>query len=144
MKYLLAIFALSYVLVPFAKAGDLQSDLITNEKALWAAYAKKDTEAFKKHLAQDVVNIEGGSAPLAGLDAYLKTVSASNCELRSIEMQDVKMLRLSEDIAALSFTATPDMVCDGKQQGRKLAVSSIWQQQNGKWLNRLYHSSDIG
>jgi len=143
MKYSLTIFALAFALSSFAQAGDLQADLIANEKALWTAFAKKDAEAFKKHLAPDVVNVEANLAPMIGVDAYLKRVNSGNCELHSVEMQDVKMTRLSTDVVALSFIATSNLVCDGKREPPRQAVTSIWQQQNGKWVNRIYHSSRI-
>lgn len=144
MKHSLTILALAFALSSFAQAGDLQTDLIANEKALWTAFAKKDAEAFKTHLAPDVVNIEAGLAPMIGIDAYLKRVNSGNCELHSVDMQDVKMTRLSADVVALSFIAASNMVCDGKREPPKLAVTSIWQQQGGKWVNRIYHSSPIG
>ena len=143
MKHSLTIFALAFAFASLAQAGDLQSDLVANEKALWTAFAKKDAEAFKKHLAPDVINIEGNLAPMMGVDAYLKRVNAGSCELHSVEFQDVKMTRLSADIVALAFIANSNMICDGKREPPRQAVTSIWQQQGGKWMNRIYHSSPI-
>ena len=137
---------LMLALVPMAPqvgAADLKADLLANEKALWTAWGKRDVEPAKQLVVENAVEVVGGGVPLLGREAILKEVSGNVCELRSFEFQNFAMRKLRADVVTVSYTATQDMVCAGQKQPGKLAVTAVWVEESGKWLQASYHESVI-
>jgi uncharacterized protein (TIGR02246 family) len=130
-------------LSPLAWAADLQSDLMANVKSAWAAWGKKDIETYRKYLTEDAVEIVVDSKPVRGRDAIIKNIQGQSCKLNNIAFEDVKMRRLGEDAAVLSYTVKLDASCDGKPLPPKLAATNIFEQQNGKWLSTSYQETPI-
>lgn len=122
-----------------ASAADLQSELLANEKMF---YTTKDAAVLGKMLTEDAVEITSEHV-LNGREAVAKAAAEGTCKESNLEFRDAKMRQLSQDVVILLFTAAYDEDCDGKKESVKNAVSSIWQQQNGKWLSSIYHSSRI-
>ncbi len=142
MKQLFATVStiLMFTLIPVAVAEDLKSDLTALEKSLWTAASKKDPAPFHKVLPDDAVTVTTGGV-LTGKEAIIK--DEFSCELRSFTLHDVKLHQLTPDVVALHYTATQDVTCNGEKAPSKVASTSIWQKQNGKWVNPVFHSTPI-
>ena len=145
MKTLCAplILVLALVCVAPAGAADLKADLMAKEKASWIAWGKKDADTFGKFLDAGYRSVSGNEAPTVGKEANLKTLNANSCEVRNISFENVAVRQLGQDVAVVAYTAAVDTTCKGKNQEEKVAVTSVWHQQNGAWLNTDYHESPI-
>jgi uncharacterized protein (TIGR02246 family) len=141
MKQLVALSTiLMFALASVAVAEDLQSELTALEKSLWTAASKKDPAPFRKVVTDDAVQVTAGGM-LTGKEAIIK--DQMSCELRSFALHDVQIHQLTPDVVALHYTATQDATCNGEKSPSKVASTAIWQKQNGKWVNPVYHSTPI-
>jgi uncharacterized protein (TIGR02246 family) len=141
MKLLTATITLTllFALGPLVEAADLQSELMANEKTLWAT---KDADVVRKLVTDDTVEIRT-SGVLIGRDVVAKDLAADPCKVTKIDFQNPSMRKLAEDVAVVMYTAVYEEDCGGKKKSAKLAASGIWQKQNGKWLEALYQSTPI-
>lgn len=143
MLKMFATLMLTLAMAPLAVAADLQADLLAVEKSLWTAWGKKDGEPFKKYLTVDAVEVVAGTTPVFGRDAIVKVITTLPCELRSFSFANGKLRRLSQDVVALSYTATQDASCEGKKLPPQIHATSIYLKQKGKWLQTSYQETPL-
>jgi hypothetical protein len=140
MKHLLVLGATVMLASgPLAVAGDLKSQLMANEKLFWTS---KDAAALSSLLTEDSVQIRQKDV-LTGRDTIARDAVAEDCSNTKLEVMDVQLKELSKEVVALLYTIEFDRVCSGKREAGRQIASSIWKQQNGKWLNALYQSTPI-
>lgn len=131
---------LSLVACP-AIAADVESEVLAKEKSLWAAWQKKDGEAFRKAVTSDSVQIIADGAPVVGRDAIVKAMTSQDCTLRSFSLSDEHAHRLAPTVIMLTYSATQDGTCDGQALTPKLHSMSIYVLQKGQWLERYYQET---
>jgi hypothetical protein len=109
----------------------VKETLLAQEKALWDAWAKKDTKAFDEWVAPNAMAID-----MMGIwdkAATLKAVGSHNCTINSTKFSDEKLTWIDKNVAMLTFTAWQDGMCDGQKIPAKVFVSSTWKKAKGKW-----------
>jgi uncharacterized protein (TIGR02246 family) len=116
---------------------------MAQEKMLWAAWAKRDGEPFKKVLAQDAMEVIAGTRPAVGRDAIVKDITSHTCETKSFALQDPRLRMLSADVALLTYTATQDTICGKDKLPPKVLATSIRVKQQGKWMQVHYQETPI-
>jgi uncharacterized protein (TIGR02246 family) len=135
------VLATLLVLAPLVTAADVKTDLMANEKKLWAAWGDKDGESFKTSLTPDAVQVIAGTAPLAGRDAIVKSVATLTCEMANFSLSDGTVRQLTPDVIVLTYTATQDTTCGGVKLPPKLTATAVYVRQDGKWLQANYQET---
>ena len=130
-------------LAPVVVAADLKGDLMAREKAFWTAWGKKDGAAFKTGLTADAVEVVAGYGPITGRDAIAKAISSLPCDLKSFDLKDATLRRVSSTVAILTYSATQDTTCEGKKMPPKLYSTSVYTLKSGKWLNAHYQETAV-
>jgi hypothetical protein len=141
--YLVLILLAGLICVSPPAAADVKADLMSLERTMWTAWGKKDTETFGRYLDADYRAVIGGEKPVVGKEANVKGLNAASCELRNVSFEDVSVQDLGHDVVLLGYTATQDVICQGKPLPAKVAVTTLWHKVNGKWTNAAYHESPI-
>ncbi len=110
-------------------ATSTSSDVIANEKAVWAALKAKDYNGFASFLAPEAIEVEADAVyDKAGSVKGVEQFDASKSEL-----SDFKALKFDDDAGLVTYTV--------KLPGSKPATehhTTIWANRSGKWL-ALFH-----
>jgi len=141
MKTVLAMALLISAIAAPVIGQDLKADLMAIENKLWTAWGQKEAGPFQKYLTEDAVQIVAGTAPVAGRDAVVNVIKTLPCELRSFNLLDANLIRLTPDVVVLSYTATQDSSCEGKPLPAKVRATAVYVRQKGTWLQANYQET---
>lgn len=113
----------------------VEAQIIASEKAGWEAWKNKDAKWFQENMAEDLVDVTSdGVFTKADVIKGLPT----DCEVKSVSLDNFKFVMLSNDVALLNYTATQDGVCLGKTLAPRVRVTVNYVKRNGKWLEAMY------
>jgi hypothetical protein len=116
---------------PFTPAT-LSSDAEANEKAVWAAFAAKQWDAFGSYLASDFVEVEAeGVFDRAGSIKGVQTFDFSKATLSGW-----KTVKIDDESSLVTYIEkSPGMKPD------TFYHSSVWSMRNGKWLGAFHQGT---
>jgi hypothetical protein len=122
----------------------LKDELVALEKQYWTAIRERDS-ATAMALSEDpcvVVGPQGVSE--IGSAALGRMLEAAPYEIKSFNIQDVHVRRLSHDIVALAYKVKEELLVEGKKVSLDAFDSSVWQRRNGRWVCALHTESLAG
>jgi hypothetical protein len=123
---------------------DLKQGLLDLEKRYWTALKERDTDTVME-LSADVAIVTGpqgvGELPKQSIAGMTEQAPY---ELREFQLNDVKMRRISDDVAVLAYKVHEELVVDGAQVTLDAADSSTWVRKNGSWVCALHTESLLG
>ena len=83
----------------------VEAQVIALEKAGWNAWKNKDVRWFHENMAEELVDVTSdGVFTKADVIKGLPT----DCEVKSVSLDNFKFVMLSRDVALLNYTATQD------------------------------------
>jgi hypothetical protein len=113
---------------------DLKKELLELETKYWNAIKEQDSETVLQ-LSADTCIVTGAQGVgqlekqrLAGM------LEQPSYELRDFRIEDVKMQKLSDDVAVLAYKVHEDLVVDGAPVTLDAADASTWVRKNGSWV----------
>ena len=148
------VLAVAFLLVVFAapalgqskpaKAGGgdaVKSALVALEKGAWEAWSKKDTNYFRTFLADDAISTDRNG--VAGKAETLRFVGENKCEIRGYALDDAsfRVTMIDPNAAILSYKATQDYTCEGRNGPTPVYVSAVYARRGGKWVNVSYQET---
>jgi len=131
-----AVAALGFA-APAGADDDLAAKLMGMEKTLWTAWAAADGAPFEAHLMDDALNVTPGGVTV-GKAAMLEDITSGACEVRSWEVGEPTLHRVTDDVVMLSYDATQDATCEGHVIPAKTHVVTTWVNHDGTWKNWGY------
>jgi hypothetical protein len=143
MKLGISVFVVALLLLATAPAvagDDADSKLIATEKSLWEAWKNQDAGPFDTHLVDAAVTITPGGMT-TGKAAVIKELAGGTCDVESYSLANFKVHHVGKGVAILTYEASQDAVCDGNKIPAKVIASSVYVNQEGKWLSASYHES---
>jgi len=117
---------------PGMSRAQSQRIMIATEKKLWEAWKTKNYKPFKTYLTSDSVNI--GDQGVVGKNDLLKAFESMNCDVKSYELSDIKVVFLDSDAAIMTYKSTQEGTCGGEALPAAAWSSSIYVRRGGKWL----------
>ena len=117
---------------PAMSKAQSQRTIIATEKKLWEAWKNKDIKPFRANLAADGLQI--GDSGVGDKAAILKSIEASDCEVRSYSFSDIKVVFLASNVALLTYKGTQDATCGGQTIPAAVWASSTYILRGGRWL----------
>ena len=138
---LTAAAALGPVCAPEAdRVAGFEQTLLSLEHRGWEAVVRQDWGALKGLMADDfrAVSCRGGRSSRAEFLAAL-----AHLRLRSYELDQVSVLRLSEEAAVLTYRATADLAAGARSWRETMWVSQTWVLRGGRWVNVLYQETPL-
>ena len=116
---------------PMSRAQS-QRIIISTEKKLWEAWKTKNYKPFKTYLTSDSVNISDQG--VASKNDMLKAFESMNCDVKSYDLSDIKVVFLDSDAALITYKGTQDATCGGQTVPAAVWASSTYVRRGGKWL----------
>ena len=117
---------------PAMSKAQSQRIIISTEKKLWEGWKTKNYKPFKTYLTTDSINI--GDQGVASKNDMLKAFESMNCDVRSYELSDIKVVFLDSDAALITYKAAQDATCGGQTAPAAVWASSTYVRRGGKWL----------
>ena len=138
------LFAAGSLVAPVGATAqdDLTKQLISIEKSLWKGWAEADAAPFEKHITANYVQI-GDWGMVAGRDATIENIASGACTVKSYELDDWQVHRLSNTTAILTYEAEQDAVCDGTPSAAEVMASSVYVMEDGTWKAGSYHETPV-
>ncbi|MDT5120814.1 MAG: hypothetical protein QOC96_296 [Acidobacteriota bacterium] len=120
---------------PNAEAGDVSSNVISQEKQIYDAIKSKNSDSFAGMLTDDFIYV----APDGMYDKAGTVNGVKNLDVTDVTLSDWKVLPLSKDAAVVYYNVTMKGTSNGKPMpGTPLRASSAWVNRGGKWVG-IYH-----
>lgn len=113
----------------------LEARIIKLDKQGWEAWKANDATWFKQNTTDDFVSIS--SDGISSKDQVLKSVP-SDCKVTAYSLADFQFFILDKNAVLLTYTATQDAVCGGKQAPVKLQVAVNYVRHDGNWFEAMY------
>ena len=146
-KYLLlaaGLFAVGSLVAPAGATAqdDLTKQLAGVEQRLWKGWAEGDATPLQHHATEGYISV-GDWGMVVGRDAMIELTAAHLCDVKSYELDDWQLHRLSDETAVLTYEAEQDAVCDGTPVAPEVMVSAVYVLEDGEWKAGSYHETPI-
>ena len=138
--FIILMALLSLALGTFGQPKNLQEKIIALEKAGWNAWKDKDTSWFQKNTTAECLWV---SADGITNKAEMIKSTLSDCNVRSVSLDDFKFIKLNNNTVLLTYVATQDGVCGGTKLSNKIRASVNYINRQGKWLEAFYMETPI-
>jgi hypothetical protein len=122
-----------------ASANASLSDLLlSKEKSLPDAQKRKDVEFFKNITTDDFLEV-AADAKVYTKDEMMEGLNA--VDLQNYSIYDPKVIPLNDNAAVVTYDAIVQMNIGDERAPRYQHVSSVWVNQNGKWLLKFQQAT---
>jgi ketosteroid isomerase-like protein len=117
---------------PAMSKAQSQKMIIATEQKLWNAWKNKDVKVFRANLTADSVLVnENGVATKATI---LEQMGGSTCEVKSFELNEIKVAFVAGNAAIVTYKASQDGTCGGQALPAAVWASSTYVMRGGRWL----------
>jgi len=113
----------------------LEARIINLDKQGWEAWKANDATWFEQNTTDGFVSIS--SDGISSKDEVLKSIP-SDCKVKRYSLADFKFVMLDNNAVLLTYKATQDAVCGGKQAPVKLQVAVNYVRRGGNWFEAMY------
>ncbi len=111
-----------------------EAQIIALEKAGWEAWKNKDISWVQKNATDEIMVIT--STGVGDKAQYIK--DALTCDIKSVALDNFKVLMLDKDAAVMTFTAMQDGMCGGEKIPAQVRSTVNYVKRGGKWLVAMY------
>jgi hypothetical protein len=123
---------------------DLEKEILGLEERFWQSMIDKDVKAALRLTADPC--IVTGAQGVARIDAksFAKMMEGGTWELHGYTFSDVKVEKVSDDVAVIGYKVREDLTVDGKKLTMEAADASTWVRKGGSWVCALHTESVLG
>lgn len=123
-----------------------EQKIIDLEQKFWRAMVDKDVEGSVAMLTEESIVAGAQGTALLRHDDYrgMARQGESLWQLKSFQLDNVKVMFPSQDVAVIAYTVTEEMEVEGKPVTLKAADATTWIRQDGEWLAALHTESVLG
>lgn len=120
-------------------AEDLTEELLSLERGFWGA--STDPDYYEEHVAEEAVMVFPYGVGAMDKAQVLYTIRANEEGWDSYELDDVRVVPLSDDTAVITYRAT---AARGDSDPFEAFVSSTYVRANGDWLMTFHQQTLSG
>lgn len=113
----------------------LEARIIALDRQGWEAWKKNDPGWFEANTTEDFVSIS--SDGMSNKRDVVKA-TATDCAVKAFSLANFKFVMLDKNAVLLTYTATQDAVCGGKQAPATLRVAVNYVRHGDRWLEAMY------
>jgi len=123
---------------------DLEKEIVGLETRFWQAMKDQDVDAALALTADPT--LVTGSQGAARLDhkTFRGMMSGASWELKSYEFSDMKVEKVTDDVAVIVYKVREDLTFDGEPISFEAADASTWVRKDGGWVCILHTESILG
>lgn len=123
---------------PATSSSSLTDLLLSKEKSLPEAQKRRDVDYFKNITTDDFLEV-AADAKVYTRDELLEALNV--VDLQNYSIYDAKVLPLDNNAAVVTYDAIVQMTIGDEHAPRYQHVSSVWVNQNGKWLLKFQQAT---
>lgn len=122
----------------------LTDDILALEHRFWQAMIDKDAHAAAA-LSADPCLVTGGQG-VGRIDrkTFVKMMEGGAWTLKKYEFSDVKVERVTDNVAVIAYKVREDLIVDGKPLTLEAADASTWVRDGDGWVCALHTESVLG
>jgi hypothetical protein len=122
----------------------LDTEILALETQFWQSMIDKDSDAGTR-LTSDPCLVTGAQG-VARIDkkTFAKMMDDGKWELHAFEFDDVKVERVTDDVAVIAYKVHEDLTVDGKKMALEAADASTWVRDGEGWTCALHTESILG
>jgi hypothetical protein len=122
----------------------LDQQILDLENQFWQSMIDKDAEAGVRLTADPC--IVAGAQGVSRIDSktFAKMVEHGNWVLHDYEFSDVKVERVTDDVAVIAYKVRENLTVDGKKLTLEAADASTWVRDGDGWKCALHTESVLG
>jgi hypothetical protein len=122
----------------------LDQEILDLEKQFWQSMIDKDPEAGVRLTADPC--IVTGAQGVSRIDSktFAKMVEHGGWILHDYEFSDVKVERVTDNVAVIAYKVRENLTVDGKKLSMEAADASTWVRDGDGWKCALHTESVLG
>ena len=121
---------------------NIQSDIYKAQEQFWAALQNKDRAAFEHLLADDFISRSPGQTN-QDRTAFIDTLTSFPAQVRSIASDNLEV-HVWDSFAVLAGVQSAQLeFTDGHVRENRIAITNIFQQQEGRWFLKFSHAVSL-
>lgn len=122
----------------------LDQQILNLENQFWQSMIDKDAEAGVRLTADPC--IVAGAQGVSRIDSktFAKMVEHGTWVLHDYEFSDVKVERVTDDVAVIAYKVRENLTVDGKKLTLEAADASTWVRNGDGWKCALHTESVLG
>ena len=118
---------------------NIQQELFRAQEQFWTALQKKDRKAIERLLADDFIGRSPGQPNQARAE-FIATLTDFPAQVLSVGSDDLEV-HVWETIAVVTGVQSAQIqLGDGQLKQNRIAITNVFQQQDGRWLLKLAHA----
>ena len=112
------------------------------QSQFWAALEEKDAAGFERVLADDFVARSPGR-PDQDRAAFVRTLTRFPAEVLAVGSENLA-IHLLDNVAVVSGVQAAEVcLASGQVVANSIAITNIYQQQDGRWRMKLAHAVQL-
>ncbi|MEO8577154.1 MAG: nuclear transport factor 2 family protein [Gemmatimonadales bacterium] len=115
--------------------ANLEAQIIALDKQGWQAWKDNNPAWFQENMAEELVSI---SSDGVSDKAQVVKGTPTDCKVRAYSLDNFKFVVLDKNAVLLTYTATQDAVCNGKQIPGSVRVAVNYVKRGDRWLEIMY------
>ena len=117
----------------------IQQDVYQVQQQFWSALQSKDRNAFEYLLADDFIGRSPGQANQERT-AFIDTLTGFPVQVRSVGSDNLEVHVFGTIAVVTGLQVAQLELADGQVKENRIAITNIFQQQDGRWLLKLAHA----
>jgi hypothetical protein len=123
---------------------DLEAEILGLEKKFWQSMIDKDSKAGAELTADPCLVTGAQGVGRIDRKTFTQMMDGGTWELHDFDFSDVKVERVTDDVAVIAYKVREELTVDGKKLTMDAADASTWVRREGKWTCILHTESVLG
>ena len=118
---------------------NIQQELFRAQEQFWAALQSKDRQALERLLAEDFIGRSPGQ-PNQDQTAFIHTLTSFPVQVRSVGSDNLEVHMFGIVAIVTGLQVAQLELANGEMKENRIAITNIFQQQEGRWLLKFAHA----
>jgi ketosteroid isomerase-like protein len=120
----------------------VQKEVIETQEQFWTALQRKDRKAFERLLADDFIG-RSPDQPNQDRSAFIDTLTGFPVQVRSVGSDNLEVHVFGIVAVVTGIQVAQLNLANGQMKENRIAITNIFQQQDGHWLLKLAHAVSL-
>ena len=125
-------------MTPTHSNENIQQELFRAQEQFWAALQRKDRKALERLLADDFIARSPGQSN-QDRTAFIDTLTGFPVQVRSVGSDNLEVHVFGIAAVVTGVQVAQLELADGQVKENRIAITNVFQQQEGGWLMKLAH-----
>ena len=123
---------------------NLEKEILDLEHKFWHSMIDKDAKVGAGLTADPCLVTGAQGVGRIDKKTFARLMETGSWVLHDYAFSDVKVERVTDDVAVIAYKVREDLTVDGKKLTMEAADASTWVRKNGQWLCILHTESVLG